>query len=58
MDMATLHNNKAVRPSTFGCPDCGGTLWELEQGNLLRFPCRIGHVYSLESFLAKQSESL
>ncbi len=39
-------------------PDCGGTLWELEQDNLLRFRCRIGHAYSLESLLAKQSDAL
>ncbi|MBE9216244.1 chemotaxis protein CheB [Plectonema cf. radiosum LEGE 06105] len=59
MDMKILNNDsRAGKPSTFGCPDCGGTLWELEQGNLLRFRCRIGHAYSLESLLAKQSDAL
>lgn len=59
MDMESLNNNdRAGKPSTFGCPDCGGTLWELEQENLLRFRCRIGHAYSLESLLAKQSDAL
>ncbi len=51
-------DDRAGKPSTFGCPDCGGTLWELEQANLLRFRCRIGHAYSLESLLAKQSDAL
>ncbi|MGB3640121.1 MAG: chemotaxis protein CheB [Rivularia sp. (in: cyanobacteria)] len=59
MDMQTFNNDdRAGKPSTFGCPDCGGTLWELEQANLLRFRCRIGHAYSLESLLAKQSDAL
>ena len=59
MDMQTFNNDdRAGKPSTFGCPDCGGTLWELEQKNLLRFRCRIGHAYSLESLLAKQSDAL
>lgn len=59
MNMESLNNNdRAGKPSTFGCPDCGGTLWELEQENLLRFRCRIGHAYSLESLLAKQSDAL
>ncbi len=59
MDMETFNNDdRAGTPSSFACPDCGGTLWELEQKNLLRFRCRIGHAYSLESLLAKQSDAL
>src|SRR5436305_4371456 len=29
-------------PSEFTCPECGGTLWEQHQGDLLRFRCRAG----------------
>lgn len=46
------------KPSTFGCPDCGGILWELEEGNLLRFRCRTGHAFSAKSLLATQSDAL
>ena len=46
------------KPSTFGCPDCGGILWELEEGNLLRFRCRTGHAYSVETLLATQSDKV
>lgn len=35
--------------SDFTCPDCGGTLWESEQGNLVSFRCRVGHAFSVES---------
>lgn len=46
------------RPSSLSCPDCGGVLWESEDGNLLHFRCHVGHAFSEETLLAKQSESL
>jgi two-component system chemotaxis response regulator CheB len=46
------------KPSVFGCPDCGGTLWELQDGELLRFRCRVGHAFTAESLLAEQAEQL
>ncbi|NJM69391.1 MAG: chemotaxis protein CheB [Scytonema sp. RU_4_4] len=59
LDMVVLNNDeKPGKPSTFGCPDCGGTLWELSEGNLLRFRCRTGHAFSAETLLAKQSDAL
>jgi two-component system chemotaxis response regulator CheB len=45
-------------PSEFTCPECGGTLWAQEEGDLLRFRCRVGHAYSTESLLADQKGSL
>lgn len=42
----------------FGCPDCGGTLWELRDGDLVRFRCRVGHAWTSEALLARQSETL
>ena len=45
-------------PSGFGCPDCGGVLWELRDDNVLRFRCRVGHAYSSGSLLEEQGEVL
>jgi two-component system chemotaxis response regulator CheB len=46
------------RPSQFGCPECGGVLWELEDNQIMRFRCRVGHAYSAESLLADQTDGL
>ncbi|MBW4424154.1 MAG: chemotaxis protein CheB [Nostoc desertorum CM1-VF14] len=51
-------SDRPGKPSTFGCPDCGGILWELEEGNLLRFRCRTGHAFSAGTLLATQSDKL
>lgn len=63
-DMSELEMNalqSSDRPgnvSGYSCPECGGVLWELQEGKLLRFRCRVGHAYSPESLLEDQSEVL
>src|SRR5262252_6098153 len=43
-------------PSAFACPECHGVLWELEQGQLLRFRCRLGHAYTADALRVALSE--
>jgi two-component system, chemotaxis family, protein-glutamate methylesterase/glutaminase len=42
----------------FTCPDCGGVLFEQEEGGLTRFRCSVGHVFSIESLAAGQAHEL
>jgi two-component system, chemotaxis family, protein-glutamate methylesterase/glutaminase len=46
------------KPSGFSCPDCNGVLREIQDGELERFRCRVGHAWSPESLLTQQSEAL
>ncbi len=59
LDMEAVDSDsRPGKPSAFSCPECGGTLWELQEGDLLRFRCRTGHAYSTETLLAEQSDAL
>ncbi|MCW5660645.1 MAG: hypothetical protein KIT60_23320 [Burkholderiaceae bacterium] len=42
------------RLSPFTCPACRGALWELEEGQHLRYRCHTGHGYSQASLLVDQ----
>jgi two-component system, chemotaxis family, protein-glutamate methylesterase/glutaminase len=42
----------------FTCPDCGGVLFERHEGNLERFQCSVGHVFSIESLSSAQADAL
>ena len=57
----TAQNEKIAEgrpPSPFTCPECGGALWELEGGSVLRYRCHVGHGYTADSLLVDQSDSL
>jgi two-component system, chemotaxis family, protein-glutamate methylesterase/glutaminase len=45
-------------PTALACPDCGGGLFELKEGNLHRYRCYLGHAYSSDSLLDAQREEL
>ncbi len=46
------------RPSTLSCPDCGGNLYELEDGPLLRYRCKVGHAFSPEALADAHQEAV
>jgi two-component system chemotaxis response regulator CheB len=57
-DEAMTSLDNAGTPAPFACPDCGGTLFRLQDGSPIRFRCRVGHAWSGESLLAQQSSAL
>jgi two-component system chemotaxis response regulator CheB len=50
--------DKLGNASEFACPECGGVLWEIEQGDLLRFRCRVGHAYTADHLQAAQRHAV
>jgi two-component system chemotaxis response regulator CheB len=59
LDFEQMHSdNQPGVVSGFTCPDCHGALWELTESQTLRFRCRVGHAYAVESLLAEQKESI
>lgn len=48
-DMPAGNDERAGKPSPYACPECHGVLFEVEDADLLRFRCRVGHAYSEET---------
>jgi two-component system, chemotaxis family, protein-glutamate methylesterase/glutaminase len=46
------------RSTGLTCPDCGGSLWELEYRDYPSFRCRIGHQYSPETLATAQGRDI
>ena len=42
----------------YTCPDCGGVLFEQDEGGIIRFRCSVGHVLSIESLSTAQAGQL
>ena len=40
------------------CPECGGSLWQVDDAKVIRFRCHVGHAYNGEALLAEQTEAL
>ncbi|HEX4352787.1 MAG TPA: chemotaxis protein CheB, partial [Polyangiales bacterium] len=47
--LATPEAYADTQPSSFACPECHGVLWEVKEGELTRYRCRVGHAYLPES---------
>lgn len=46
------------RRSVLSCPDCQGVMWEIDEGNLTRFRCHVGHTYTAELMSLALDENL
>ncbi|MFO0957408.1 MAG: chemotaxis protein CheB [Isosphaeraceae bacterium] len=51
-------NQRRGEVSVFTCPECGGSLWQVDEAGILRFRCHVGHAYRAEVLLSEQTEAL
>ncbi|MGM0631915.1 MAG: chemotaxis protein CheB [Pseudomonadota bacterium] len=42
----------------YNCPDCGGVLWQMEEGDLLRYRCHTGHAFTSSALHAQQTAKI
>jgi two-component system chemotaxis response regulator CheB len=47
-----------LQQSILTCPECGGVLWEMQEGNLTRYQCHVGHAYSEGSLFIGKTKAL
>jgi two-component system chemotaxis response regulator CheB len=58
-ELATMElEEKLGELSPFTCPECNGTLWEINDGSMLRYRCHVGHAFTADSVLAARAVEL
>jgi two-component system chemotaxis response regulator CheB len=55
---AQERNERSGETTVYTCPECGGTLWQVEHQGLAQFNCHVGHAYAPEALLGQMSEEV
>jgi two-component system chemotaxis response regulator CheB len=53
-DLPAMSTRPDGPPSGFTCPECRGPLWEVQESDLVRYRCRVGHAYSEQVMVEAQ----
>jgi two-component system chemotaxis response regulator CheB len=55
---AQERDERSGETTVYTCPECGGTLWQVDHQGLVQFNCHVGHAYAPESLLGQMSEEV
>ena len=64
VEIAALRNSDMATTDSFGersvlsCPECHGVLWEMKDGDLVRYRCHIGHAYTGDALALAQTDDV
>jgi two-component system chemotaxis response regulator CheB len=50
--------DRVGRRSALACPDCHGAMWEIDESDLVRYRCHVGHTYTAELMNIALDENL
>ncbi len=51
-------NKKLGHLAPITCPECGGPIWQIKEGNLKRYRCEVGHAFTQNSIMAGQKDAV
>src|SRR5204862_1998316 len=55
IDRGASDDPQPGEPSGYTCPECGGSLWQRNEGGEPAYRCRTGHAFSSVALVASQS---
>ena len=53
--ISSLRMNGVPAPAPFICPECKGSLWEVQDGDAFKYRCHVGHGFATDTLLALQA---
>jgi two-component system, chemotaxis family, protein-glutamate methylesterase/glutaminase len=56
--LATVNGMDSIAAKIVSRPDCGGVMWQVEEGGDIRYRCHIGHAYTAELMSVALGENL
>lgn len=57
VELGPMHDEQHPgTPAGYSCPDCKGTLYELDDRDILRFRCRVGHAWSADALVTARDD--
>lgn len=57
-DLLPEMHKRDGQASGLTCPECNGSLWEAQDGEVLRYECRVNHKYTFDTLVASKAQEV